>query len=149
MLEVRPGLLLGSGGDAEAVVLGMRSVTKHYPRVTHILSVNNDPPHWYPSVRGGEGVMGGGEGVGGGGEGVGGGGEGVGGGEEDVKGDATREDEQQDVGVAKKTSKQPAFATHFVRGSDQTSTDLLHHFEPCCHFIRVGLEGGGATLIHW
>ena len=45
MLEVVPGLLLGSMGDALAVMSRVPSVTKQYT-VTHILTIANDPLDW-------------------------------------------------------------------------------------------------------
>lgn len=45
MLEVRPGLLLGSMGDALAVFTRVPSVVKQY-HVTHVLSICNQPPEW-------------------------------------------------------------------------------------------------------
>ena len=147
MMEVRPRLLLGSAGDAEAVAGSQRSVAKRYPRVTHILSVTNETPQWYPSVVA-EAASEGGED-----EGVEGGGEEVEG--EGVRGDAGDEpvEERQPVGVVKRErvggARRPRFQTLFVQASDMPSADLLHHFESCCTFIKAGLEGGGATLVHW
>lgn len=154
MMEVRPRLLLGSAGDAEAIVGSVRSVTKQHPRVTHVVSVTNETPHWYPSVV----AEGAGEGGGEEAEGVEGGGEGVegGGGEEEVEGEVVMEDgeeERQPVGVVKRErvgrAGQLKFQTLFVQASDVPSTDLLHRFESCCMFIKAGLERGGATLVHW
>ena len=45
MLEVRPGLLLGSMGDALAVFTRVPSVVARY-HVTHVLSLCNEPPEW-------------------------------------------------------------------------------------------------------
>ena len=45
MLEVCPGLLLGSMGDALAVFARTPSVAKRY-RVTHVLSLCNERPEW-------------------------------------------------------------------------------------------------------
>lgn len=45
MLEVRPGLLLGSMGDALAVFTRVPSLVARY-HVTHVLSLCNDPPEW-------------------------------------------------------------------------------------------------------
>ena len=42
MLEVSPGLLLGSEGDAMAVLARTPSITKQYT-VTHILTISNEP----------------------------------------------------------------------------------------------------------
>ena len=42
MLQVRPGLLLGSRGDALAVLSRVPSVTKLYT-VTHVLTLANEP----------------------------------------------------------------------------------------------------------
>lgn len=45
MLEVCPGLLLGSMGDALAVFTRVRSVVAKY-HVTHVLSLCNERPEW-------------------------------------------------------------------------------------------------------
>ena len=49
MLEVRPGLLLGSMGDALAVFTRVPSVVAQY-HVTHVLSLCNEPPEWMEEV---------------------------------------------------------------------------------------------------
>lgn len=45
MTEIRPGLLLGSMGDALAVAARTPSVAKHH-KVTHVLTIANSPPDW-------------------------------------------------------------------------------------------------------
>jgi len=41
------------------------------------------------------------------------------------------------------------FATLHVKAIDSPKTDLLSHFEKCCHFIQSGLDGGGGVVVHW
>ena len=36
----------------------------------------------------------------------------------------------------------------FIELADMPKSDLLHHFEECCQFIRGGRERG-TVLIHW
>ena len=45
MLEVRPGLLLGSMGDALAVFTRVPSLVARY-QVTHVISLCNEQPEW-------------------------------------------------------------------------------------------------------
>eukprot|EP00731_Ephydatia_muelleri_P023815 Em0016g86a len=45
MTEIRPGLLLGSMGDALAAAARTPSVVKNH-KVTHVLTVANSPPDW-------------------------------------------------------------------------------------------------------
>ena len=153
MLEVRPGLLVGSMGDAEAVISRVRSVTKRYT-VTHILSVTNYPPD-VPAITGGNegsGV----EGAGGSGaaseeggrsqensEGV----EGAGGSSTaSEEGGRSQEERKGAGGKRKKAGGQ--IKAMFVKLPDMPSSDLLHHFEPCVRFIKEGVEQG-TILVHW
>ena len=45
MTEIRPGLLLGSMGDALAVAARTPSVVKNH-KVTHVLTIANSHPDW-------------------------------------------------------------------------------------------------------
>lgn len=36
----------------------------------------------------------------------------------------------------------------FIEVADMPKSDLLHHFEECCEFIREGRERG-TVLVHW
>ena len=36
----------------------------------------------------------------------------------------------------------------FIEVADMPKSDLLHHFESCCHFIKEGRERG-TVLVHW
>ena len=49
MLEVRPGLLLGSMGDSQAVFSRVPSVVARY-HVTHVLSLCNERPEWIDNL---------------------------------------------------------------------------------------------------
>ncbi len=177
MIEVCAGLLLGSEGDARAVVDRQRSIIKRYT-VTHILSITNEPPDWLDSNQSEEGDNK--ENVGGAVE-TGGGAkeeivdgskkEDVGGVKEEVVGGAKEEikdgAEEEEVGGAKegivsdtmkervggaKVKKEQRncnkLKTLFVQGADVPKTDLLHHFEKCCQFIQQGIEQG-TILVHW
>jgi len=136
MLEVRPGLLLGSMGDALAVFSHAPSIKKQYS-VTHVLTLANDPPDWSP-LNGGEGD-GDGEEVAS--EGVNGEEEGDSGASEGKSGDGCK-------GIGGSRSGRGLNKTMFVRVTDLPKSDLLHHFEPCIKFIKEGVERG-TVLVHW
>ena len=150
MLEVRPGLLVGSMGDAEAVLSRVRSVTKRYT-VTHILSVTNYPPD-VPAITGeneGSGV----EGAGGSSAASEEGGksqeesEGVEGGSGSSEVGGRSQEERKGAGGKRKKAGGQIKAM-FVKLPDMPSSDLLHHFEPCVRFIKEGVEQG-TILVHW
>lgn len=145
MVEVREGLLLGSEGDAEAVASGKQRITnsKKRPRVTHVLSISNHPPHWSepdtPFVgerkereveekRGEEEEN------------------------EEVEGEGKENEVEDKGGEGEKKNadacKPSKLVTKFIEASDLPSTDLLHHFGECCQFIKQGVERGG-VLVHW
>ena len=42
----------------------------------------------------------------------------------------------------------PPLTTMFLQAIDVPDTDLLHHFERCCQFIKQGVEQGG-ILVHF
>ena len=120
MLQVRPGLLLGSRGDALAVLSRVSSITKQYT-VTHVLTLANEPLEV-------EGERGDGE------EGDSGDGDGDGRSDESCKGNKRR--------------RGPPIKTMFVKVADMPGSDMLHSFEPCIQFIKEGVEQG-TVLVHW
>ena len=148
MLEVRSGVLLGSMGDALATITRVASITKAYS-ITHILTIANQPLDWslahseqpeplgdqQPSGNGKEGVEfedgepGGMGGVGG------------------VESEGVIGVEVKVGGVRKES--RCGFKTMFVCLPDMSSSDLLHHFEGCCQFIREAVEQKGTVLVHW
>ncbi len=119
MLEVRPRLLLGSMGDALAVLSGVPSVTKVYT-VTHLLSVCNEQPD---ITLLGERA------------------------EETVKEWDEREGKEAE-GEEGGTTRRRQMKTMFVQVADLPSSDLLEHFESCAQFIKEGVEQG-TILVHW
>ena len=137
MLEVRNGLLLGSMGDALAAITRVASVTKTYT-ITHLLTITNQPLDWY-LVEGQKK-------------------------DEEFNtttdGEGRRESESEEeegegetgvcveVGGARKEER-CGFKTMFICLPDMPSSDLLHHFEPCCQFIREALEQRETILVHW
>lgn len=143
MLEVRPGLLLGSIGDAEAVYQRVPSVAKQYT-VTHILSLTNETPEWVNQRIGG----GSGEGVK----------------DDDVTAEGVKDENVGDEGVkvesvgekdegeggrsGKSGGGRCAIKTMHLRVPDMPQSDLLHHFESCAKFIKEGVEQG-TVLVHW
>ena len=154
MLEVRPGLLLGSMGDALAVLTRVPSVTKQYS-VTHILTVANDPPDYEWSDGGqddsvevkGKGAEGQGDSV----EGGEGESDGVKGGEGESDGVKGGEGESDSVKGGDKNRGGRGgslFKMMFVKVRDLPSSDLLHHFESCARFIKEGRQQG-TVLVHW
>ena len=152
MEEVRSGLLLGSMGDAMAVVSRVPSITKRYT-VTHILTLTNHPPDWLTS-EGGVAGSGDGEGC------VAESGD-VSEGEEGVTAscdvseknegervcDGAESEEDGGARVPRGGGGNP-FKTMYVCVADMPTADLLHHFEACAKFIKVGVEQG-TILVHW
>ena len=158
MLEVVPGLLLGSMGDALAVISRVPSVTKQYT-VTHILTIANDPLDWSDydqseSVASTDKNKAGSQLDGGGGHCESG---------DPVKGEdvmcetSDHGDPVHDESVMSDpvmgeevdlTVTHGRFKTKFVCSADMSESDLLHHFEPCCRFIKEGVERG-TVLVHW
>lgn len=136
MEHVRPGLLVGSMGDAMAVVSRVPSITKQYT-VTHILSLTNQPPDWLAPEWG---VAGSGDR------------EAEGGSErsEVVEGDRLCDGAESE---GTKDARVPSggrgisFKTMYVCVVDMPTADLLHHFEPCAKFIKEGVEQG-TVLVH-
>ena len=146
MLEVRRGVLLGSLGDALAAITRVASITKIYT-ITHVLSITNQPLDW--SLVGGGGPRSRGQ-------------------EqqatescesEEVASGASADRETSDdggvavereIGVGESArSTSFGFRSLFVRLPDLPTSDLLHHFEECCHFIREAVESKGTVLVHW
>ena len=122
MLQVRPGLLLGSRGDALAVLSRVPSITKQYT-VTHVLTLANEPLEVEGErVDGEEGDSGDGDG------------DGDGKSVESCKGNKRR--------------RGPPIKTMFVKVADMPGSDLLHSFESCIQFIKEGVEQG-TVLVHW
>ena len=147
MLEVRSGLLLGSMGDALAAITRVPSITKVHT-ITHVLTIANQPLDW--SIVGGQSedqpppdAISGGD-------------------KEAAKvehGDSEQDEseggegvwvtgEDVEVGGVRRETR-CGFETMFVRLPDMPSSDLLHHFEPCCQFIRGALERRRTVLVHW
>ena len=140
MLEVRPGLLLGSMGDALAVFSHAPSIKKQYS-VTHVLTLANDPPDWSP-LNGDEGDGDGEEVVS----------EGVDGEEEGDSGASEGKGEKSGdgcKGIGGSRSGRGLIKTMFVRVADLPKSDL-HHFEPCIKFIKEGVERCPVLVhVHW
>ena len=151
MIEVRSGVLLGSMGDALAVVSRARSIRKQY-KVTHVLTLCNERPEWNKEEEEGAG-----DGIS----------------QSGVSGDSHAEQEQGDCdpvsgeggtsvkgeggdGVTVRRSQDAPerlkrdedIQTMFVQVADMPSSDLLHHFEPCCQFIKQATQHG-TVLVHW
>ena len=148
MLEVRRGVLLGSLGDALAAITRVASITKVYT-ITHVLSIANQPLDW--SLVGGRGPQSRGQ-------------------EqtqeksspdsckaEDTTGGASDEtsddgnvavEREIEVGESARSTSF-GFRSLFVRLPDLPTSDLLHHFEECCRFIREAVESKGTVLVHW
>ena len=135
MLQVRPGLLLGSMGDALAVLSHAPSIKKQYT-VTHVLTLANEPPDC-SSLDGGEGNGDGKRVVS----------EGVNGEKEGNNGDGG-ESGDGCKGISGSRSGRRLIKTMFVRVADLPKSDLLHHFEPCITFVKEGVERG-TVLVHW
>ena len=139
MEEVRPGLLLGSMGDAMAVVSRVSSITKQYT-VTHILTLGNQPPDWLSPEWG---VAGSGDPEAKD--------ESASEGSEVGEGDRTcagaESEGTKDAGVPSGGGGIP-FKTMYVCVADMPTADLLHHFELCAKFIKEGVERG-TILVHW
>ena len=112
MLQVRPGLLLGSRGDALAVLSRVPSITKQYT-VTHVLTLANEPLE----VEGERGD-----------------------GEEGDSGDGDGRSDESCKG--NKRRRGPPIKTMFVKVADMPGSDLLHSFESCIQFIKEGVEEG-------
>ena len=141
MLEVCPGLLLGSMGDAEAVFARVPSVVARH-HVTHVLSLCNERPEWMEEPETeteremGEKKMA----------------------EESEKEEEVKESEameEKEGGEERKGRKRRGRGTTelprrkmFVEVVDMPESDLLHQFESCCQFIREGRETG-TVLVHW
>ena len=144
MLEVRSGVLLGSMGDALAAISRVASITKVYS-ITHILTIANQPLDW-SIVHCEQPELGDQQPAGNDKEGVkcedGESGE-VGG----VESEELTGVEAEVGGVRKKSHC--GFKTMFVCLPDMPSSDLLHHFEACCQFIREAVELKGTVLVHW
>lgn len=155
MLEVRPRLLLGSMGDAMAVFTRVASVVASH-KVTHVLSLCNERPEWMNELDSELEL------------------ENSGSGEEmdDIEEEKTEdklsvtvdvgsrsiETKDEEEGAGRKSKKRqrrrgkgcmelPKWKK-FVEVADMPKSDLLHHFESCCHFIREGREKG-TILVHW
>ena len=120
MLQVRPGLLLGSRGDALAVLSRVPSITKQYT-VTHVLTLANEPLE----VEG-ERVDG----------------------EEGDSGDGDGDGKSVESCKGNKRRRGPPIKTMFVKVADMPGSDLLHSFESCIQFIKEGVEQG-TVLVHW
>ncbi len=176
MLEVFPGLLLGSEGDAMAVLARTPSITKQHT-VTHILTISNEPLDLSESnavlveserragVESGvgdgvesegragvEGAVGDGVESGMGESGVGDGVESGGRDGVDAGGhDGVENGRKDDVegGAVKVASPPKKMLVKFVCLADMPESDLLHHFLPSCQFIQEGLRTGGTVLVHW
>ena len=152
MLEVRRGVLLGSLGDALATITRVASITKIYT-ITHVLSITNQPLDW--SLVGGGGPQSREQ-------------------EqpqekpttdsreaEDIASrasDETSDETSDDGGVAVERETEVGesvrsmcfgFRSLFVRLPDLPTSDLLHHFDECCRFIREAVESKGTVLVHW
>ena len=140
MEQVRPGLLVGSMGDAMAVVSCVPSITKQYT-VTHILTLTNQPPDWLAPEWG----------VAGSGDCEAKGGSASGERSEVVEGDhvcdGAESEGTEDAQVPSGRRGIP-FKTMYVCVTDLPTADLLHHFEPCAKFIKEGVEQG-TILVHW
>ena len=146
MVEVSPGLLIGSESDAQAVISRQRSITRRHT-VTHILSVINEPPDWLNPDQSAtpcdqkdemtaveqEGSEGGGVVAAeqGGSEGG---------------GVVAAEQEGSEGGGVVRNHKR--VASLFIQATDEPKTDLLNHFEQCCQFIQGGVQRG-TVLVHW
>ena len=128
MLEVRPGLLLGGVGDAMVVFSRVKSVTKLY-NVTHVLTVANERVDWSPCTDQPEDPSS----------------KDVVAKEVDTESSAHVEEVQQQTNGQSMAAN---FKTKFVCLPDLPTSDLLHHFEPCCHFIKEGVQQG-TVLVHW
>ncbi|CAI8044765.1 Dual specificity protein phosphatase 12, partial [Geodia barretti] len=156
MLEVRPGLLLGSMGDALAVFTRVPSLVARY-HVTHVLSLCNHPQNglitsWLLRIRTRVEES-----------------------DSELKdvdeeekiskknplqkrqkrrrkkmvSEATRSGRGRQRGRRKKGQRQVELPKwrKFIEVADMPKSDLLHHFEECCHFIRDGRERG-TVLVH-
>ena len=145
MLEVRSGVLLGSMGDALAAITRVASITKVYS-ITHILTIANQPLDWSLVHSGQPEPLGDQQSSGNGKEGVKceDGEPGEVGGVESVGVTCG----EMEVGGVRKESR-CGFKTMFVCLPDMPSSDLLHHFEACCQFIREAVEQKGTVLVHW
>ncbi len=177
MVEVSAGLWLGSEADAEALVSGGRLSKKL--SVTHILSVmNQPPPDWLeqphqsnPSPNDDvthtaddviqseekenlqETELGGSDDVDDSETSK------SGGRNSDVHGEEEKTElggsggpkleENSEKEIESKAVEGLRFSTMFVEASDTPRTDLLHHFERCCQFIKQGVEQGGGVMVHW
>ena len=148
MLEVRRGVFLGSLGDALAAVTRVASITKVYT-ITNVLSITNQPLDW--SLFGGRGPQSRGQ--------------------EQTQENSTPDScktEDTTSGASDETSDDGnvavereiemggrvrstsfGFRSLFVRLPDLPTSDLLHHFEECCRFIREAVESKGTVLVHW
>jgi len=137
MLEVRPGLLLGSMGDALAVFSHAPSIKKQYS-VTHVLTLANDPHPLNGDEGGGDGEEVASEGMDGEEEGDSGACEGKG----EKSGDGCK-------GIGGSRSGCGLIKTMFVRVADLPNSDL-HQFEPCIKFIKEGVERCPILVhVHW
>lgn len=165
MLEIIPGLLLGSEGDAMAVLARTPSVIKQYT-VTHILTISNQPLDLIGSnavfvgsdedqccndVEDGacdsvkseasDSVEGGAcdgvrvESVA----------------SDSVEGGAcdgvkSKVNNTETVNVANPSKK---ILVKFIQLADMPESDLLHHFLSACEFIKECCNTGGTVLVHW
>ena len=143
MLEIRSGVLLGSLGDALAVITRAPSVTKSYT-ITHLLTITNQALDWSLVARGKPGKSRGKEKQSSAPH------------TESCKADDDSFDGGEDVAVGRevevgesKRTKCYGFQSLFVRLPDLPNSDLLHHFEECCRFIKESLEDKGTVLVHW
>ena len=147
MLEVRSGVLLGSMGDALATITRVASITKVYS-ITHVLTVANQTLDWslvggeddqQPAKENGDKEA-----------------EKLGerkdceNGARDEKEEEGKEvtDVEVEVGGARKEACR-GFKTLYICLPDMPSSDLLHHFDECCQFIREAVDQGGTVLVHW
>ena len=139
MVEVRAGLLLGNEDDALALF------SKKHAGVSHILSVTSQPPDWADPDQSDAAVVpsrveaGDGEAL------------------DDAVPRSCGEigeagvSESADTGLEDPCTHDhapPPLTTMFLQATDVPDTDLLHHFERCCQFIKQGVEQGG-ILVHW
>ena len=145
MVEVKEGLLLGNEDDAAVMASGGRHHKKR--TVSHILSIMNEPPDWSDvAPTDSDHENGPRDGDDGSKDGVNSPKDGV---NSPKEGDDGSKGEEGEGGSEEGGGSKPSrVVTKFVQAADHPETDLLHHFESCCQFIKQGV-GLGGVLVHW
>ena len=152
---MRPGLVLGSMGDALAVFTRVPSVWARH-QVTHVISLCNQKPVWMDELAPAEVEEEDGEEADGGGEeeekeGKEGKGELPSLDEEPEGSDCVEEKKRNVRGKRRRRRRKKGELPRrrmFVQVADVPQSDLLHHFPSCCQFIKESRERG-TVLVHW